>query len=64
MPHAVLHAPTNAYPSFVTTAMPPRMTIAFSSQVDTDSHSNQVYADCVYLSAVENASKQKIEPRF
>jgi hypothetical protein len=27
--------------------------------VDTGSHSNQVYADCVDLSAVENASKQK-----
>jgi hypothetical protein len=32
---------------------------AFSSEVDTGSHSNQVYADCVDLSAVENASKQK-----
>jgi hypothetical protein len=30
---------------------------AFSSEVDTGSHSNQVYADCVDLSAVENASK-------
>jgi hypothetical protein len=27
--------------------------------VDPGSHSNQVYADCVDLSAVENASKQK-----
>jgi hypothetical protein len=27
--------------------------------VETGSHSNQVYADCVDLSAVENASKQK-----
>jgi hypothetical protein len=27
--------------------------------VDTGSHSNQVYADCVDLSAVENASKQE-----
>jgi hypothetical protein len=27
--------------------------------VDTGSHSNQVYADCVDLSAVKNASKQK-----
>jgi hypothetical protein len=26
---------------------------------DADSHSNQVYADCVDLSAVENASKQE-----
>jgi ribonuclease P protein component len=32
--------------------------------VDTGSHSNQVYADCVDLSAVENASKQKIRARF
>jgi|SRR4030081_2048339 hypothetical protein len=32
---------------------------AFSSEVDPGSHSNQVYADCVDLSAVENASKQK-----
>src|SRR6266404_7728489 len=32
---------------------------AFSSEVDTASHSNQVYADCVDLSAVENASKQE-----
>src|SRR5258708_29594556 len=32
---------------------------AFSSEVDTGSHSNQVYADCVDLSAVENASKQQ-----
>jgi hypothetical protein len=31
--------------------------------VDTGSRSNQVCADCVDLSAVENASKQKIEPR-
>jgi hypothetical protein len=31
--------------------------IAFSSEVDTGSHSNQVHADCVNLSAVENASK-------
>jgi hypothetical protein len=29
--------------------------IALSSEVDTGSHSNQVYADCVDLSAVENA---------
>jgi hypothetical protein len=34
------------------------MVKAFSSEVDTGSHSNQVYADCVDLSAVENASKQ------
>jgi hypothetical protein len=27
--------------------------------VGTGSHSNQVYADCVDLSAVENASKRK-----
>jgi hypothetical protein len=27
--------------------------------VDTGSHSNQVYADCVDLSAVENASKRE-----
>ena len=27
--------------------------------VDAGSHSNQVYADCVYLSAVENASKEQ-----
>jgi hypothetical protein len=32
---------------------------AFSSEVDTGSHSNQVYADCVDLSAIENASKQE-----
>jgi fatty-acyl-CoA synthase len=32
---------------------------AFSSEVGTGSHSNQVYADCVDLSAVENASKNK-----
>jgi TRAP-type C4-dicarboxylate transport system permease small subunit len=32
---------------------------AFSSEVDAGSHSNQVHADCVDLSAVENASKQK-----
>jgi len=31
---------------------------AFSGEVGTGSHSNQVYADCVDLSAVENASKQ------
>jgi protein ImuB len=30
---------------------------AFSSEAGTGSHSNQVYADCVDLSAVENASK-------
>src|SRR5436190_1296069 len=36
-----------------------RRTIAFSSEVDTGSHRNQVYADCVDLSAVETASKQK-----
>jgi hypothetical protein len=30
--------------------------------VDTGSHSNQVYADCVDLSAVENALKNKPEP--
>src|SRR3981081_4233229 len=32
---------------------------AFSSEVETGSHRNQVYADCVDLSAVENASNQK-----
>src|ERR1700728_2662314 len=32
---------------------------AFSSEVATGSQSNQVYADCVDLSAVENASKQR-----
>ena len=32
---------------------------AFSSEVGTGSHSNQVHADCVHLSAVENASKRK-----
>jgi hypothetical protein len=32
--------------------------------VGTGSHSNQVYADCVDLSAIENASKQKIKARF
>jgi protein ImuB len=31
---------------------------AFSSEVGTGSHSNQVYADCVDLSAVENASRK------
>jgi len=35
---------------------------AFSREVGTGSHRNQVHADCVDLSAVENASKQKIEP--
>jgi hypothetical protein len=30
--------------------------------VDTGSHRNRVYADCVDLSAIENASKQKLEP--
>src|SRR6266496_4962068 len=30
--------------------------IAFSSEVDAGSRSSQVYADCVDLSAVENAS--------
>ena len=33
--------------------------IAFSSEVDTGSRSNQACADCVDLSAVENASKQE-----
>jgi hypothetical protein len=28
--------------------------------VDTGSHSNLVYADCVDLSAIENASKRKV----
>jgi hypothetical protein len=32
--------------------------------VGTGSHSNQVYADCVDLSAVENASNKEIEPPF
>jgi len=32
---------------------------AFSSEVGTGSHSNQVYADCVDLSAAENASEEK-----
>jgi hypothetical protein len=32
---------------------------AFSSEVGTGSHSNQAYADCVDLSAVENASEQE-----
>jgi ribonuclease P protein component len=32
--------------------------------VETGSHSNQVYADCVDLSAVENASKQKTRTQF
>jgi hypothetical protein len=32
---------------------------AFSSEVDTGSHSNQVYADCVDLSAVENAPNKE-----
>src|SRR2546423_11629746 len=36
--------------------------IAFSSEVDAGSHSNQVYADCVDLSAVENASNQSWSP--
>jgi hypothetical protein len=36
-----------------------QLAIAFSSEVGTGSHSNQVYADCVDLSAVENASKQE-----
>src|SRR6185312_10267562 len=31
---------------------------AFLSEADTGSHSNQVYADCVDLSAVENASNK------
>jgi hypothetical protein len=33
--------------------------IAFSSEVDTGSHSNQACADCVDLSALENALKQE-----
>jgi hypothetical protein len=37
----------------------PDLAKAFSSEVGTGSHSNQVYADCVDLSAVENASKIK-----
>jgi hypothetical protein len=32
--------------------------------VGTGSHSNQVCADCVDLSAVENASKKRLEPGF
>src|SRR6185437_12333128 len=36
--------------------------IAFSSEVDTGSQRNQVYADCVDLSAVENASNKIVEP--
>jgi hypothetical protein len=32
--------------------------------MDTGSHSNQVYADCVDLSAVEKASNKKIGARF
>src|SRR5258705_13991657 len=32
---------------------------AFSSEADAGSHSNQVCADCVDLSALENASKQE-----
>src|SRR5258706_16036629 len=35
--------------------------IAFSSEVGTGSRSNQVYADCVYLSAAENASKRNAQ---
>src|SRR5882724_7523251 len=33
--------------------------IAFSSEVDTGSHRNQVYADCIDLSAMENASNKR-----
>src|SRR4029077_1433758 len=33
--------------------------IAFSSEMDAGSHSNQACADCVGLSALENASKQE-----
>jgi hypothetical protein len=33
---------------------------AFSSEVEAGSHSNQVYADCVDLSAVENASNKSV----
>ena len=40
------------------------MASAFSSEVGTGSHSNQVYADCADLSAVENASKQKTGAPF
>src|SRR5260221_2434145 len=36
--------------------------IAFSSEVGTGSHRNQVYADCVDLSAMENASNKRVEP--
>jgi putative endonuclease len=36
-------------------------TRAFSSEVGTGSHSNQVHADCVDLSAVENASNKEID---
>src|SRR5450432_3774916 len=35
-----------------------------TGSVDTGSHSNQVYADCVDLSAVENAPKQKDRAPF
>src|SRR5712672_1426940 len=38
---------------------PRRLFRAFSSEVDAGSHRDQVYADCVDLSAVENASKQE-----
>ena len=37
----------------------PREAKAFSSEVGTGSHSNQVYADCVDLSAVENAANKE-----
>jgi glycosyltransferase 2 family protein len=41
-----------------------RKLIAFSSEVETGSRSNQVCADCVHLSAVENASNQKTGTRL
>jgi hypothetical protein len=36
--------------------------MAFSSEVAAGSHRNQAYADCAGLAALENASKQKLEP--
>jgi hypothetical protein len=36
-----------------------QVAIAFSSGVDAGSHSNQAYADCVDLSAVENARQKR-----
>src|SRR6185369_10723101 len=43
---------------------PDRVLRAFSSEVDTGSHSNQVYADCVDLSAQKTRQNKNLELRF